>query len=299
MALPTRPGRLVDESLMSDFTAATLPALEPRLAPSAILSFLNGCTRPYLLRAVPEASAFYAQLQAVAPRLAVLHRWERAALRVEGGFESWMAENFDHKRRKELKRLHKRLAEQGDLKLETLNDSKDLPRFAEALLELEAKGWKGQRGTALKADAAKTETFRAICQGLMASGSLRFWLMRFNGQPIAALFGKVAGGQGWIIKIAHDEAFAKYSPGVLTVIAATEAFFAEEGLRLVDSCAVPGHPMIDRIWRDRITMVDVLVAPSQVSAARFSLTRSLLLAKASLRGRAKSIFYRITKRKRS
>ena len=109
----------------------------------------------------------------------------------------------------------------------------------------------------------------------------------------------VEGAQGWIVKIAYDEAFAKFSPGVMLVLDATEALFAEPQLKLVDSCAIPGHPMIDRIWRDRIEMVDVLVAPARVSRWRFAATVAALKSHAKLRDAAKSLFYRITKRKRS
>ena len=299
LAIPTQLQLGLQSSATSPLTASGLPQIASHSAEAAVMAFLNSRTAPFLFRALPTQSAFFGLLEKTAPRLRVMKRWQRAALRINGTYEQWQVDNFDHKRRKEFKRLRTRLSEQGELRLETLNHSSALMSFVDDLLELEAKGWKGARGTALKADEASVGTFRDICINLHRSGVLRFWTLKFNGRPIASLFGMVEGTQGWIVKIAYDEDFAKYSPGVLLILDATTAFFAEPELKLVDSCAIPGHPMIDRIWRDRIEMVDVLVAPAQISRFKFAATAAALYTHAKLRETAKSIFYRITKRKRS
>ena len=78
-----------------------------------------------------------------------------------------------------------------------------------------------------------------------------------------------SASSAWLGKIAFDEAFAKYSPGVLQILDATESLFAEGGIALVDSCAIPDHPMIDNIWRDRIAMADVLIGTPNMPSARF------------------------------
>ena len=66
--------------------------------------------------------------------------------------------------------------------------------------------------------------------------------------------------------------YAKYSPGVLLVLYATERLFAESGITFVDSCAIPGHPMIENIWRDRIKVADVMIAPNSIGVKRFAMT---------------------------
>jgi CelD/BcsL family acetyltransferase involved in cellulose biosynthesis len=91
--------------------------------------------------------------------------------------------------------------------------------------------------------------FIEACKLLGAAGKLRFWKLSLNGKPIAIMHAIVDGNQAWLHKIAYDEAYAKFSPGVLLVLHATEKLFAEIGLVLVDSCAIPGHPMIENIWR--------------------------------------------------
>ena len=299
MAIATQSQRGLQSSATSPLTASGLPQVKGYATDATVTAFLNSLKSPFLFRTLPLDSAFYELIEKTAPHLRVMKHWQRAALRINGTYEQWQADNFDHKRRKEFKRLRTRLSERGDLTLETLSHSSDLRGFVDDLLELEAKGWKGARGTAMNADEASADTFREICINLQRSGVLRFWTLKFNGKPIASLFGMVEGTQGWIVKIAYDETFAKYSPGVLLILDATQALFAEPHLELVDSCAIPGHPMIDRIWRDRIDMVDVLVAPIQISRFKFSATVAALKTHAKLREVAKSIFYRITKRKRS
>jgi len=299
MAIASQPAFGFDRVLSSELAASGLPEVDATLAKEAVLAFINGRKRPFLFEAIEQNSALLGQLEAVAPHLRVMKAWQRAALRLDGSFDEWLASNFDHKRRKELKRLRNRLAEQGDLKFESLNQFSDLPRFVDGLLELEANGWKGKRGTAIASNEAAAQSFWQICENLQATGKLRFWQLTLNGKVIASLFGKIEGKRGWIVKIAYDEAFARFSPGVLLIINVTQALFAEGGVRLVDSCAIPGHPMIDRIWRERIAMVDVLIAPAHVSGFRFAAVGAAIKLRGDLRERAKSLFYAITKRKRS
>ena len=132
---------------------------------------------------------------------------------------------------------------------------------------------------------------------LAAADKLRFWRLALDGKPIAILYAVVEGEQAWLGKIAYDENYAKYSPGVLVILDATESFFGESCIKRVDSSAIPNHPMIDRIWRDRIAMADVIVAADSVTPRRFGLTIKALQLKQNLRNKAKLIFYKLTKRK--
>ncbi|MDP8997603.1 MAG: GNAT family N-acetyltransferase [Pseudomonadota bacterium] len=299
LALPVQSSRNFDRSTASDFDCNSLPLVASSHPQEAVLAMVQNLKRPLLLKDLPLESRFFGQLQMTGAHVRFTQQWQRAALLVNGSFEEWLARNFDHKRRKEFKRLRKRLSEQGELKLESLNPNSNFTTFVEDFVQLEAQGWKGQRGTALGIQDGKTSTFRQICEGLHYTGRLRFWVLRFNSRPIAALFGVVCGTQAQIIKIAYDESFAKYSPGVLLVLDATQAFFAEPDVELVDSCAIPDHPMINRIWRDRIGIGDVLVAPAHYPAWKFNKLFIGLSGYIKLRGLAKKIYLTLTRRKKS
>ena len=299
LACAVHPGKFFDRSLASPLLASGLPLVDAQQPVKALAAFINRRNKPFLFTAVPGDGPFNDVLAHAAQHRFVLQEWGRAGLLLRGTYDAWLAENFDHKRRKELKRLRARLAEQGALTSESLNHVSALPDFVDNLLYLEQAGWKGARGTALQNDAADAHSFRAAAQALAAAGKLRFWQLKLNGRAIAALFAIVEGTEAWLGKIAYDENFAKYSPGTLVILDATQSLFSEGNLTRVDSSAIPGHPMIDRIWRDRIRFQDVLVGGADVTPLGFWLVAWGLLAKQAMRGMAKTAYYQLSKRKRS
>jgi CelD/BcsL family acetyltransferase involved in cellulose biosynthesis len=256
-----------------------------------------------VLSQVPAIGPFWDMLEQAAARshgtIAILERWERAVLRPKATFEDWLAANFERKRRKEYRRLKARLGEEG--KLESLAWTKDDPLapWIDDLLALEARGWKGRRGTALAADARMATAFREALHRLAAEGSLRLWKLAFDGKPIAMMSGLVKGDQGWLGKIAYDEAFARYSPGVMLILDATERLIDKDRLALIDSCAIPDHPMINNIWRDRLALCDVMIGGPELSFTAFHLLRKAETGRRRLRASAKALFYRMTGRHRS
>ncbi len=62
-------------------------------------------------------------------------------------------------------------------------------------------------------------------------------------------------------KIAFDERFSKYSPGVLLELFNMRNFVDNgTGASSMDSCAVTDHSMINRLWTGRRTMTTCLMA---------------------------------------
>ena len=216
-----------------------------------------------------------------------------------GSFDDWLALNFDQKRRKEFKRLRARLAETGNLSAHVLKPEEDLASYTAHFLALESGGWKGKRGSAVAKDANLAQALTSGLSAMHHSGKLRFWELRLDDQPIASLFAIVDGTEAALGKIAYDETFARFSPGVLIILEATQSLFAETGLTLADSNAAPGHPMIDRIWRDRISCIDVLIAGPNVPTRLFSTLAFFLGTKNASRTLAKRVLKRVTGRRQS
>lgn len=287
------------ESNSTALTPCPLPAVSRKPTVEDAERFLNHLAVPLVLRSVPVDHPVTETLLKAAAHVKVLKTWQRAALDVSGSFETWMAENFDHKRRKELKRLKSRLSEQGKLDLLELKTGEDLTPHMTAFLAVESSGWKGKRGTAINSDAEAAKGLSAGLEAMHVEGKLRFWTMTLDGRPVASLFALVDGGEAVLGKIGYDEAFGKFSPGVLLIIEATQALFAEEGIRLADANAIPGHPMIDRIWRDRIACMDVVLAGPAVGGLTFAIVSRFHGMKDALRSVAKQVFLRATGRKQS
>jgi CelD/BcsL family acetyltransferase involved in cellulose biosynthesis len=285
-----------DESWITPLTSSGLPILDHSAAPVAVAAIVASLKRPLILREIPEQSKAHQLLRDHGNQIEILNGWQRACLKTEGSFATWMETNFDHKRRKELKRLRARLSEKGEVEFQSLAADAHPETFISDFLRLEASGWKAQKGTAL---AQSKPLERALRQGLAAlhkSGSLRFWRIVKAGQPIAALFAIVENGQATLGKIAYDESFAKYSPGVLLILEATEHFFQSPDITFADSNAVPDHPMINRIWRDRMTVVDLMIAPPNMSSARFELSVCAEKYRNALRLLAKTTYQKIRRR---
>jgi CelD/BcsL family acetyltransferase involved in cellulose biosynthesis len=194
---------------------------------------------------------------------------------------------------KDLRRLGRRLAEQGELKTVSTATGYALENAITAFLHLEAKGWKGRKGTALGASSASRGFFEAAVGGLAASGHARIELMLLGGQPIAGGVVLTTGDRAWYWKTAYDETLAKFSPGALITQGLGEVL-TQQGFRLVDSCAIPGHPMIDRVWPGRLEITSRFIAVRAGNPGwRYRAALAVKRAKAGARSAAKALIGRI------
>jgi hypothetical protein len=281
------------DPVANDLFPVTVPTLREFGAHETVRHLLASITQPILLEAIPSETELFKLLVSEAPHVHTLSRWERAALKTTGGFETWLSENFDHKRRKELKRLRNRFAEQGALVSQSLSPGEDFEPYLQDFLALEQRGWKGERGTSVSGNTGLVDALRIGLRASHEKVALRFWRITFNGAPVAALFAVVDKGHAMLGKIAYDETWSKYSPGVLIILDATADLFADPSVEMADSNAIPGHPMIERIWRDRLSFADIMIAPTGMSAARFAWSKNIEELRRGLRQKMKSVYYRV------
>lgn len=189
-----------------------------------------------------------------------LHRYDRALLRTDQSADAYWEANVRPKKRKEIRRLQKRLSELGEVTGRVLTDPAALPGWCDTFLALEASGWKGQKGTALGCTPADTAFFRMATAAAAASGDLHFLRLDVDGRAIAMLVNFRHGGGAFSFKIAIDEDYARYSPGVLIEIDNLRAILSDPTSGWMDSCAAAGHPMIDSLWGERRSIVQYRVA---------------------------------------
>ncbi|MEL1249764.1 GNAT family N-acetyltransferase [Aurantiacibacter gilvus] len=206
---------------------------------------------------MPETGALHDALRnALAedsrPAATVL-REERAMLASSAAPEDYLSASLSTKKRKELRRQHRRLAELGDLQVERLNDYTDIASWTREFTELEARGWKGNAGSALSSDQRTNEIFTYAIAGAAARGRLERIALRLDGKPIAMLANFLSPPGAFSFKTAFDEDYARFSPGVL-LQGENLAMLGHEQIDWVDSCAAPDHPMINHLWRERRTI---------------------------------------------
>jgi CelD/BcsL family acetyltransferase involved in cellulose biosynthesis len=189
----------------------------------------------------------------------VLQSHVRACLDAGRDADELLQEALGSKKLKELRRQRNRLAEHGAIGFDVAREPNDVAAALESFLKLEASGWKGQRGTALGQHAGDAAFIRRATAGLAETGQCEIVTLRAGDTPVAAAIVLRHQDRAFYFKLGVDERFAKFSPGVQLTLDLTRHLCADPSIRLVDSTANPGHPMIDPIWRGRLAIGDVLI----------------------------------------
>lgn len=207
-----------------------------------------------------------------------IHRYDRAMLRSQLSADAYWESHVRPKKRKEIRRLEKRLADLGAVESRRLESRSDLTPWCADFLTLEASGWKGREGTALDCKPADAAFFRAACAAAFDAGRLHFLRIDLDGQAIAMLVNFRHGPGAFSFKIAFDERYGRFSPGVLIEIANLQAVQDDPAIDWMDSCAAPDHPMIDSLWAERRSIVQYRIALHGGGTARLRRTAAYALA---------------------
>jgi CelD/BcsL family acetyltransferase involved in cellulose biosynthesis len=177
-------------------------------------------------------------------------------------------------RRKEMRRQRRRLEEFGPVSFDTVMDADGIAAALQDFLVLEASGWKGVAGSAIVDEPAVKTFVQAAVSSLAAEGHARIDRMSLDGRPIAATVTLKSGDTAWCWKIGYNESMARFSPGVQLICELTEKLATDQRVARTDSCATADHPMINHIWRERLSLSDRLIA-LKPSAMPFSLACGL------------------------
>jgi hypothetical protein len=256
---------------------------------------------PYLPADGPLASAFDRALARRRGSQACFARHARALLapppplpslaRAGEGWKgvAYLEEAIDKKKRKELRRQRKRLADEGIVTTVTVDAPVEITSALDDFFTLEASGWKGRARTAARLHPDIMKFMTAAVTTLASEGSAQIMRLRVDGRAVAAVVILRSGGSAWCWKIAYDESRARFSPGVQVILDATAILLADAGIRCVDSCATPDHPMIDHIWRERLILADRLISLEPEGAFRFRAACALESSRRSAIDAAKAI----------
>jgi GNAT acetyltransferase-like protein len=260
---------LVDRGMCDGVISAWLDhvARHPQLPKVMLLPYLpvEGALAAAFDRAVEQrggSSAFFA-------------RHARALLAPADARASYLARAVDRKKRKELRRQRKRLAEHGSVTSINANAPSTLACALDDFFSLEAQGWKGRAGTAARCDDEIVKFMERAVTALAGEGKARIARLCVDTQPIAAMVTLRSGRTAWCWKIAYDESRARCSPGVQILLDVTEMLLRDHSIERADSCATSGHPMIDHVWRERLMLADRLVCPGPGASLRFGLACAL------------------------
>jgi CelD/BcsL family acetyltransferase involved in cellulose biosynthesis len=225
---------------------------------------------PYLPLTGPVAEAFAGALSRGDRSSIALAAHQRALLAPAADRAHYLDHAVGAKKRKELRRQRKRLAEAGPLVSDIVSEPSAMAAALGDFLALEAAGWKGRAGTAARSDDRIRGFMEQAVIGLAHEGKAQVARLTAGGAPIAAIVTLRSGPTAWCWKIAYDESYARFSPGVQLLLDATQALLDDPGSARADSCATAGHPMIDHIWRERLALADHLVQVRPHQRASFA-----------------------------
>ena len=149
----------------------------------------------YRIHVRPAAAAPYLDLDGIADPLACLSA----------------------KRAKDLRRLRRRLAEAGDLRVRVHTRSDGLGAKLDEAFATEALQWKGAAGTAIRSSAVLDGFYRRVAVDAARRGSLRLVYLELDGRVVSFGLGLRIGGVSYALKAGFDPRFARYSPGHLLI----------------------------------------------------------------------------------
>ena len=183
-------------------------------------------------------------------RCDLVHSEARALLQSDLSSVAYHQTTLRGKKRKEWRRLSKRLNEEGEVSYGHHLDEQGLEQWIDEFLELEKAGWKGKNGSALDSSPETSAFFRQCVSGAAAAGQLERRDIRLDGKPLAMLVNFMSAPGAFGFKTAFDEDYSRFSPGVLLQIENLK-FLDRRRLEWIDSCAAQDHPMIDSLWSGR------------------------------------------------
>jgi CelD/BcsL family acetyltransferase involved in cellulose biosynthesis len=251
------------------------PLVAPEVAQEAIAAWLEHIAANVdmpglmLLPMVPENGPFATALNsALRMKQHTLFGFHQRALLAPGLQRTGYLERAAGGRtRKEWRRQRRRLEDKGAVSLVTTGGSASIGALDE-FLALEASGWKGRAGTAARDDPKLGEFMRRAITDLADQASIHRLVV--GNRAVAAAITLRSRDYGWFWKIAYDEAWAQFSPGVLLALELTDQLLQDDRLARVDSCATANHPMIDRLWHERLPLADHFVGTRPTGAFFFS-----------------------------
>lgn len=235
------------------------------------------------LNKIPSDGAFARCLHAISQSQGRMlddrDHWERALLQAGISAEQYVTTNHSKKKLKEYSRLRRRLEDLGDLEFQLVlpGANCDLSQWTNDFLRLENKGWKGRALTAMGSNDDERLFAESLIHNAAERGQVMMLRMLLDGEPIAIKLNFTSATEGsFALKIAYDEQFASFSPGVLLELENIYAVLDEAHISWMDSCAIPNHPMINRLWAERRKMANYHISTRQTLSKPLLHTMHLL-----------------------
>jgi hypothetical protein len=116
--------------------------------------------------------------------------------------------------RRALRNTRNRLAELPDVRFRTVSGARDLAAEVPVFLDLEASGWKGKGGSAIRQRRGLADWYAGMAAAMEGEQDhCEIYALDTAGRCIASTFSIRTGPTRSLMKIAYDETHARFSPG--------------------------------------------------------------------------------------
>jgi hypothetical protein len=114
-----------------------------------------------------------------------------------------------------LRKARSKLSKCESVEYLATRDPELLSDYLARFLDVEASGWKGEKGsgTAIKLDDALTGFYSDLAEGFGSKHKCEISLLKIDGQVAAGQFGLIVGRTMYLLKIGYAENFAAFAPG--------------------------------------------------------------------------------------
>ncbi len=147
---------------------------------------------------------------------------------LDGGVNAFLAQNFNNKRRHELRRQSRVLYEDRKATFRSITDSKQIDEAIGHLVRLHLARKDDIDVTSTFATSALVEFHREVASRFYRNGWLRFYFVEDqSGEPISAAYGFLYEGRFSYYQSGMAPGWNKYSPGKVTVFSMLKDLYVE------------------------------------------------------------------------
>lgn len=224
----------------------------------------------------------------------IVHEVERPLLWADRiSAEDYLAAVLPAKRRREVARCRRKLEAMGTLETRVVEAGDELLRYGGLFLDLEASGWKGRAGTALKCRPDERAFFETVVANGVDGGKVFLHSLELDGRPIAMTSNFRSGPGVWAYKTTFDETLRNYSPGVVLEVGGSLLMIEDPSIAWIDAGTMDDNTVMARLWPDRRPVVDVLIEVRPGPAHELRAFGAVERAYRSVRGLAKRVYHSV------
>jgi CelD/BcsL family acetyltransferase involved in cellulose biosynthesis len=272
------------------------PETAAALADAVLASRPSRVRLGYVRAGGAEAEALLTAAGAAGYRTFTRTIWHSPYLEIAGDFAAYEAA----RRRSalsDLRRRRRRMADHGTVSVDVCEGSARLEVSLREAFDIEVKGWKGTRGTAITSRAETRRFYAEVAEWAAHRGWLRLFFLRLDGLPLAFYLSLEHEGVQYLLKGGFDPAFARFAPGQQLLHELIRRAFVIGVRRIEFGGAAEAYKLL---WTDTTRGRDEIRAFSPSPLGRFAwvaegrlmplarrthLTRAIGTARAQLRAR--------------